>query len=381
MRETELRRVPELDGLRGLAVLAVLIWHCVGGALDLDQAWARWILNALNLTWTGVDLFFVLSGFLIGGIMLDHCNASNFFKVFYARRTLRIFPIYYVVVLTYVLALGGGLARHHPVIQPLLEPQAPLWSYFTFTQNFLFAHSGNGGAPWLRVTWSLAVEEQFYLCLPFVIFMVPRKRLGQVLAGLILSVPLLRVGLYDLPPRPGFAGYLLMPARADALLLGTLAAWLGRHEPTRGWLSANVRLLRAALAVLFLGTVALHQWRIDYISLGMLTWGYTWIAVFYCCLMLVAIHEKEGLVTWVTRNKALRYLGRISYGVYLLHQIVHGLAHGLILNQAPILRTWTDASVTGLAIAATLALAALSWHWFEQPLVELGHRLKYARQG
>lgn len=348
--------------------------------MDLDQDWALWVLKSLNLTWTGVDLFFVLSGFLIGGIMLDHCNAPNFFQVFYARRTLRIFPIYYVVVLTYVLALAGGLARYHPAVQPMLEPQAPLWSYLTFTQNFVFAHSGSGGAPWLQVTWSLAVEEQFYLCLPFVIFMVPRIRLGQVLAGFILSVPLLRAALYDLPPRPGFAGYLLMPARADALLLGVLGAWLVRHEPTRRWLSANIRLLYAALAVLFLGTAVLHQLRIGYISLGMLTWGYTWIALFYGCLMLVAIHEKRGLVTFVTRNGALRYLGRISYGVYLLHQIVHALAHGLMLNQAPILKTWTDALVTLLAIVGTLALAALSWHWFERPLVELGHGLKYVRQ-
>ena len=380
MRETDLKRIPELDGLRGLAILAVLLWHCVGGALDLEQDWALWVLNSLNLAWTGVDLFFVLSGFLIGGIMLDHCNSPNFFKVFYARRTLRIFPIYYVLVLVYVLALAGGLARHCPAVQPMLEPQAPLWSYFTFTQNFVFAHSGNGGAPWLQVTWSLAVEEQFYLCLPFVIFTVPRARLGQVLTGLIFAVPLLRFMLYDLPPRPGFAGYLLMPARADALLLGALGAWLVRHEPTRRWLSAHVGLLYAALAVLFLGTAALHQLRIDYISLGMLTWGYTWIALFYCCLMLVAIHEKRGLVTCVTRNGALRYLGRISYGVYLLHQVVHGLAHGLILNQAPILRTWTDALVTVLAIVGTLALAALSWHRFEQPLVELGHSLKYSPQ-
>jgi peptidoglycan/LPS O-acetylase OafA/YrhL len=241
----------------------------------------------------------------------------------------------------------------------------------------LFAHTGQGGPPWLQVTWSLAVEEQFYLCLPFLIFLVPSARLGPVLVGLIVAVPVLRMFFYDFPPKPGYADYLLMPTRADSLLLGVLAAWMVRREATRRWLEQHMRLLYAALAFLFLGVALLHQLCIGYISFGMMAIGYTWIAAFYCCLILVAIHEKRGLVTWVARNRALRYLGSISYGVYLLHQIIHGLAHGFLLHQSPTLKTVTDGLVTTLAIALTLILASLSWHFLEKPLVEYGHSFKY----
>lgn len=86
-------RIPQLDGIRGLAILMILLWHCLAGYLDLSRGWSLGVLRVLNLAWTGVDLFFVLSGFLIGGIMLDYGRASNFLPVFYLRRALRIVPI------------------------------------------------------------------------------------------------------------------------------------------------------------------------------------------------------------------------------------------------------------------------------------------------
>jgi peptidoglycan/LPS O-acetylase OafA/YrhL len=260
----------------------------------------------------------------------------------------------------------------------MLEGPVSSWSYVTFTQNFVFAYTGLGGPPWLQVTWSLAVEEQFYLCLPFLIFLVPNARLGPVLIGLIVAVPVVRMFFYDFPPHPGYADYLLMPTRADALLLGVLAAWVVRREGTRHWLQTHVRILYLMLACLFLGVAVLHQVCGGYISFGMMAIGYTWLAAFYCCLILLAVHEKRGLVTWVTRNRVLRYLGTISYGVYLLHQIIHGLAHGLLLHQSPALKTVTDGLVTALAIALTLLAASFSWYFFEKPLVEYGHSFKYA---
>lgn len=370
-------RIPQLDGIRGLAILLILLWHCLAGYLDLSREWSLWVLRVLNLAWTGVDLFFVLSGFLIGGIMLDYGRASNFLPVFYLRRALRIVPIYYVVLLSFVLARWAGLPERHPELSKFFAAGPPLAAYFAFVQNFFFAAIGHGGPEWLSVTWSLAVEEQFYLCLPFVMFLVPRRRLGAVLVGLVLATPLLRIMLFDVPPRPGYADYLLMPARADALLLGVLGAWLVRQPHYRRWLEQHRPAVYLALGLLAAGVLALHQAYISYIDFAMMAGGYTWIALFYFGLILAAVTEQRGPVAWFTRWAALRYLGRISYCVYLIHLVVPALAHALLLRQAPVLRTWTDAAVTAGAVAVTLGLAALSWHFFESRLVAWGHSFQY----
>jgi peptidoglycan/LPS O-acetylase OafA/YrhL len=324
-----------------------------------------------------VDLFFVLSGYLIGGIILDHRRATNFVKVFYLRRTLRIVPIYYVLLVCYVVASICGLPEKLPAMKPLFGPGPPVWTYFTFTQNFVMAHNGGFGPMGLGVTWSLAVEEQFYLALPLVVFLVPRDRLLPVLAGLIAAALLVRFALYDLPPRSGWSGFVLMPTRADALLLGVLAAWLMRREVARRLLAARLWLLYLGLGVTTAGIVVLHQRRIDLLSLGMSTVGTTWVAVFYGCLLLAALHEKRGIVTFVTRNRALGCLGKISYSVYLFHNPIYALTHALLLNQAPLLRRPIDALVSVLGLGAVVGFAALSWHFFEKPLVDFGHGFQY----
>lgn len=370
-------RIPQLDGIRGLAILMILLWHCLAGYLDLSRQWSLWVLRVLNLAWTGVDLFFVLSGFLIGGIMLDYGRARNFLPVFYLRRALRIVPIYYLLLLSFVLARWAGLPERYPELSRFFAPGPPLAAYFGFLQNFFFAAAGHGGPEWLSVTWSLAVEEQFYLCLPFVIFLVPRRRLAGVLIGLVLATPLLRIMLFDLPPRPGYADYLLMPARADSLLLGVLGAWLVRQPHLRSWLEQHRPAVYGALGLLAAGVLALHQAYISYIALAMMAGGYTWIALFYWGLILTAVTEHRGPVAWLTRLRPLRDLGRISYCVYLIHLVVPPLAHAVLLRQAPALRTWTDAAVTAGAVAATLGLAALSWRFFESRLVAWGHSFQY----
>jgi len=371
------QRIPQLDGIRGLAILMVLLWHCLAGYLDLNREWSLWVLRVLNLAWTGVDLFFVLSGFLIGGIMLDYGRASNFLPVFYLRRALRIVPIYYLLLLSFMVARWAGLPERYPELGKFFSPGPPLVAYFAFVQNFFFAAAGQGGPEWLSVTWSLAVEEQFYLCLPVVIFLVPRARLGLVLASLVLATPLLRIMLFDLPPRPGYADYLLMPARADALLLGVLGAWLMRQPAIRTWLEQHRAVVYGLLGLLAAGMVVLHQAYVGYIAFSMMAGGYTWIALFYFWLILTAVTEQRGPVAFLTRRSSLRYLGRISYCVYLIHLVVPPLAHAVLLRQAPVLRSWTDAAVTVAAVAVTLGLADVSWRFFESRLVAWGHSFRY----
>src|SRR6476619_3815817 len=141
------KRIPQLDGIRGLAILQVLLWHYVAILPSHSRTVLSYLQHLLCLTWSGVDLFFVLSGFLIGGILLDHRDAPNYFSVFYRRRICRIFPLYYALFLAFVLLrnrLPIGAANGWLFDRPL-----PLWSYATFTQNFLMSKLGTFGPNWL----------------------------------------------------------------------------------------------------------------------------------------------------------------------------------------------------------------------------------------
>src|SRR5947209_6904169 len=164
----------ELDGLRGLAILMVVSFH-----YNL----------APFLGGVGVDLFFVLSGFLLGGTLLDKREASNYFKAFYTRRVCRIFPLYFLSLFLFVILLLAapftlGWLLFGDSIRFLLGDPLPLWSYFTFTQNFAMVDQGVWGIPWLGHAWSLAVVEQFYLILPVLIRFVSREKLPYVFAAL-----------------------------------------------------------------------------------------------------------------------------------------------------------------------------------------------------
>jgi peptidoglycan/LPS O-acetylase OafA/YrhL len=366
-------RIPELDGVRGLAILLVLVWHFVGSPLqNEDGTLAVPAARVLRLAWSGVDLFFVLSGFLIGGILLDHRESPGYFKAFYARRFCRIFPLYFAwLALFYVvLATAPALSASEPA-RRLFQDPLPAWSYATFTQNLLMARDERFGPEWLSITWSLAIEEQFYLILPFVIRFIAAPRLPFVLGGLILAAPVFRV-ISD--SRDGFGAMVLMPCRADSLLLGVLCAWLLRREGGRraaaGCRWALYGFLAALAAVL--GVLCFQPFLFErspsFASV---------LAVFYTCFLLLAVTERRGLVSWLVRLPWLRGLGILAYGVYMFHQAVNGLAHALLLERPPAFRTAPEIAVTLCAAAATLALALLSWRWFEEPLVARGRSVRY----
>ena len=226
---TRTSRVPQLDGLRGLAILLVLIWHYV--ACQMDPKWGSLgvetfgfrvadTLHALiSMTWSGVDFFFVLSGFLLGGILMDHKTSPCFFRTFYVRRVCRLFPLYYLLLLLFGLTTLAPLSQACPGLNWLFDHPLPMWSYATFTQNFQMAFKELIGAKQLGVTWSLAVEEQFYLILPLIVYFTTRRSLPFVLVTLILAAPLLRVALMlNRPDIAVISNYVLMACRANSLL-------------------------------------------------------------------------------------------------------------------------------------------------------------------
>jgi peptidoglycan/LPS O-acetylase OafA/YrhL len=376
------QRIPALDGVRGIAILLVLLRHsifamepAIGG--PPATGFFAWFLAAGQLTWSGVDLFFVLSGFLIGGILLDARSSPRYFQTFYFRRFYRILPLYFVVVAMFLL-------QHLPWFALIAKPgrlqplEIPWWAYATFTQNFWMAHLGTFGLNSAGITWSLAIEEQFYLTIPWIIRKVRLRFLSAVLVAVVVGAPLLRLALRSLlGDHGGIACYVLTPARADGLSLGVLCALLVRRERVWDGLIARKNLLWLVLGLLFCGIVFMTWQRYDAFSPAMTTWGYSWLALFYAAFLLLAVVDSGGWLERILRNAALTKLGTLAYCLYLIHiSVMQSVRHplGFWLRGSPHL-AWSLGGVLGSI--ASVVLASLSWKYFEKPLLRRGHKYQY----
>jgi len=371
-------RIPELDGLRGLAIGSVLIWHYfVGPAVPAPATALSYALVFGRLTWSGVDLFFVLSGFLIGGILLDARKATNYFQIFYTRRFIRIVPIYAAVLLIFPALVSSARWMRHGDFTWLTQDALPWYSFWTFTQNFWMAHGVRLGASALAITWSLAIEEQFYLTLPLIVrFFSGRRLLACVLAGICLA-PLARIAIRLIWPGNWVAGFALMPCRADALLLGVLAAILLRNEIWRTRIQRNNFVFATLLPVFLLGIAFLILRSPSVESPLMQGIGYTWLALFYAGLLLYSVVRPDSLVSRGLRFQWLGWLGGIAYGTYLLHQFIQGMLFGYFWGHEPRITSGYTFLTALVALTLTLVIARLSWRFFENPLIRLGHRSSY----
>lgn len=371
-------RIPELDGLRGLAIGMVLLFHYVFLIMQVPPgSAAAYILAAGRLTWSGVDLFFVLSGFLIGGILLDARDSSNYFRVFYTRRFFRIIPIYALFLcgfFAFLLLIRAGKA---PAFVGVPQNNIPWAAYAVFLQNFWMVGKNTLGMIVLSVTWSLAIEEQFYLTLPAVIrFLHPRRLLPVVVVG-IVSAPVLRVLLRHFWPANSLSYWALMPCRADALLLGVLGAIFLRNPFYRDWLEKNYRFMRILLFLLASGTAFLTLKASGERDPLMSSVGLTWLAMLYLCVLLYALTQRRSLLSSFLRTKWLGWLGTIAYGTYLLHTFVLLIVSEPFWSKPMQTNRFSDLWVSGLALVITLAICRFSWLYFEKPFVKLGHRANY----
>jgi len=361
-------RIVELDGIRGIAILLVLIWHYIPCQVDHGAGmFASALRRGLYLTGSGVDLFFVLSGFLIVGILVDQRGAKNYLRVFYLRRSCRILPVYFLLLAVFA-CLAATLRLPDSAHQWLFGNALPLWSYATFTQNILMGVHGHFGPGALSVTWSLAVEEQFYLVIPLIVLLLGRKWLAWLLPAYFVAVPLLRLA------SPGFYAYVNTPWRADPLLAGGCVALLIRSQPFVQRIKANSNVMTLCGLFLLAIVPCMVLWPG---CLGVL--DQTWLALSYALLVMTAVIGTHPRVGTLLRSGVLVWLGKYSYAIYLFHQGICGLMHGLIKGQAPIISNLSDAGITLFALALTLTAAWLSFHFFEAPFIRFGHRFKYQR--
>lgn len=285
--------------MRGVAILLVVSWHIFAPPLRYQAIWTNKIFQ---MTWTGVDLFFVLSGFLIGGILLRNRDTTNLFTVFYARRFLRILPLYIVAIIVFLLLAAGD------------EPILPL---LTFTQNILWAAEGRFGHHTIGVTWSLALEEQFYLVLPLLIRLVPVATIPYVIGALIVTAPALRIGLYAVSPATFFPSYMLLPTRMDALFLGVLIAWMLANDTARAWFMQQRHWAKLVAIPLAAGMIAFSIMEVRVGSSFMFTIGLSWIALTYAVIVALTLTSTRRLPLSV--EKPLVAAGLACYSLYLFH--------------------------------------------------------------
>ena len=365
-------RIPELDGLRGVAILLVLIWHYV--STDPHAPDSAWMLRPL---WSGVDLFFVLSGFLIGGILIDARHSPRLFSTFYGRRAARIIPLYWVLLGIYALLIGAERLGYEPIVPGLASPRLPAFTYLLFLQNFWMASTDGLGALFLAATWSLAVEEQFYLVLPIVIRRVSTRTLTWICLGSVVAAIVFRRTLLLVYPDLFWATYLLMPSRMDALMLGVFAAIIVRNAKALAIVKRWPGVLAGVAFTLFVivGDMSRRRWMIG--SPQMATWGYTVLALFYTLVLLLAVTQTRSVLGRALRFAPLRRLGEIAYGVYLIHQTVLLIVYRYFHATPAAAVDAVYVATTIAALVITLALASLSWRFFERPIVRAAHRLAY----
>lgn len=361
-------RIPELDGIRGVAILIVIVWHFVNNKIYVVAPLSMFIQKITSFFWSGVDLFFILSGFLLGRILLQNKNSKNYFKTFYARRFFRIFPLYYLVLGIYML-LYFSIPNITEKIPSLFNNKIPLWSYVLYCQNFVMWIKETIGAGWLGVTWSLANEEQFYLLLPFLIFFLNKKSLVLIMVILIIAAAVYRSFFTQ-----WYALHLPFQAKMDTLFTGVIIAYLFENENFVNTLKKNKYIIYVVFVVLFCGFI--------YISLGNLFISYylvnTWINLLYGFFIIIPLLYKGSFLARILRNRMLGQIGTVSYGIYLLHLIVLNLIIWILsvydislVNNLQILAT------SSVAFIVTLSLSFASYYFFESKLIGLGHRYRY----
>jgi len=341
-----MRRIHQLDAVRGIAVLLVLV-HNTDNYPTLHLGWIA------TYGWMGVDLFFVLSGFLITGILLDSRSSDGYFRDFYARRCLRIWPLYYAALVFMF------------VVVPFLHPaeranifgvrSGPWWSYLIFLQNFLVPVPTNA-LGLLGVTWSLAVEEQFYLIWPLIVRFCSVEQIRRIAFIVICVSPWIRLYL----SRHAVIIYSNSFCRLDGLMAGALLAtavrskrfdqarFLGLAWITLG-ISTGLTLLLEALQ---------QRWLV-----------FSFVALAAVSLIYLALFSQATYLQRILANRFLVYTGTISYGIYLLAKIPVDVVKVLRLDQYPLL-------AFTITVCGAYVLAIITWNFLERPFLRLKHHFE-----
>lgn len=329
------RKIPELDGVRGLAAIMVIVFH-INQKTAPDGFLLKMMHKTGTLGQTGVILFFVLSGFLITGILLATKNSRNYFSTFYLKRSLRIFPLYYLSLMIFL------------IIIPLLEtgraiPFSESWYFWVYLQNIAITFKGANIEP--GHFWSLAVEEHFYFLWPFLVYMLSEKNLVKAI-GLIIALGFaVRVVL----EQNGYGSFFFTLSTMDCMAIGGLVALNHRHN----WVSYKTILLSFIVLMLLL----LVSWMLfkNHISNFVSLVKHPLLSLFFGSLISMLIVGKS-FFNRIFKLKILTFTGTISYGLYIFHPICITYAS----------RYFSGSLLVSVIFAASYATAIISFYMFEQ---------------
>lgn len=384
-------RDPRLDGLRGVAIALVLLYHTTQFGFA-EGPLARALVALPAVGWAGVDLFFVLSGFLITGLLLRAKAAPRYYGAFYARRALRILPLYWTALLFFLVLMPRlpGLDRIDAWYPGAAREG---WWFWVFLSNVQLAWEGARQHRFLDIAWSLAIEEHFYLVWPWVVRWTGERALLRVCAGAALLALALRAALVVGGASP-LAPYVLTPCRLDALATGAALAVAARRGGLARLAPAARRLLPVAAAAFAAccawarlasgpgqdaaGALAFHAHPL------VQTAGYTLLCLLWgSLLVVVATAPAGGRAARVFESAWLRRLGLHAYALYLFHFFVASLAAGLpfVPSRQPGAFVPAQLALWITAIAASLLVARAAWLAIERPALALKRHFPMGGRG
>lgn len=365
MTELKPKRILQLDGLRGIAVLFVVFFHYFNNAYsNTDKASLNAIESAIQKItywgWAGVDLFFILSGFLIASILLQNRHTKTYFSTFYIRRLSRIVPVYYLLLIVFLIAQYVFSESQSKLFA---RPFHISW-YVGFLQNLQMSAEGYFGAYALAPTWSLAVEEQFYLIIPWIIYFLNDKRVLIFCLLCILLAPMYRAFSDN-----WYRSYTHLFARIDAPCYGVLLALVTKNKHWLELLKKYWWVFAGLLSAILFSFIFLHVKTLNHSIISMI------------CLSLVFIAlrlQNQQLFYRFLTNPFLLAMGKYSYFIYLYHLIINGILFICFSEHVnPNLGEYNGYLVTACSFLLTWVLAAVSFTYFEGRIIRWSHRFPY----
>ena len=354
-------RIKQIDGLRGSAVLLVVCFHLFNNnyastAVSQLNSMEVFLMYATSFGWCGVNLFFVLSGFLIVSKLLSQKDRPNFFRNFFIRRFFRIVPLYYVFL---VLFLIIRFFINDNSLQ-MFDGNIPIYTYFLFIQNLYMSVLGHFGPNVLTPSWSLAVEEQFYLIIPFLVYWLKSKQV------VFVSIVFVFYALFNrFTASNWFEEYTHFLSRVDALFLGVLYAF-GRFYKINYYYYLKNYLFRV-FSFLLIFILYFNYYFFNHLL----------ISYFFLIILDIVLDLKaDNKLANIFLNPVLIWVGKKSYFIYLFHQLIVGLCFFLFqYGSNPNLASFNSYIIVVFGICVTLVFSMMSEKYFESKMISLGHIL------